>query len=186
VNIQPTNATTVCLSFSSFSTELNYDFLKVYNNVNGTGTLLATLHGTSLPSNVTSNTGKMSLVFTSDYSNTSSGFKAIWSSDGDYPAFMKNVEARTITSDAATATSPISIYPNPANEMVTIGFDVQQEGAAKVTVYDAAGRETVVLNESLAVGQHSIHFNASALASGIYFCKVVTAGNVQVEKLIKN
>jgi hypothetical protein len=185
-NIQPTNATSVCISFSQFNTEANYDLLKIYNDVNGGGSLLATYSGTSLPSNVTSNTGKMSLIFTSDASVVSSGFKAVWTSDGDYPAFMKNVEARTITSDDVTNATPVSIFPNPANSMVTIGFDVQQEGAAKIVVYNAAGVETIVLNETLASGKHNINFDASGLASGIYFCKVITAGSVQVEKLIKN
>jgi hypothetical protein len=49
-------------------------------------------------------------------------------------------------------------------------------------VYDALGNETAVLvNGSLKAGSHSIDFDASALATGIYFYKL-TAGSFSETK----
>ena len=186
-NIEPTNATTVCLSFyGTFGLETNYDFLKIYDNTNGTGNLLASTTGSSLPSNITSSTGKMSLVFTSDANVVGSGFKAIWDSDGDYPAFAPTQEERTITAGDLTPSKEIVIFPNPATAHVKISFDILNEGQAKVIVYNVAGMETVILNESLAAGKHNVDFDASQLSNGVYFCKVITNNNVMVEKLIKD
>lgn len=186
-NIEPKNATSVCLSFyGDFNLELNYDFLKVYNNINGGGTLLGSFTGTTLPSNITSSTGKMSLVFTSDATVVYNGFKAIWTSDGDYPAFTHNPEARIISSQPTTETSGVSIFPNPSNSIVNIGFEIPQNGQSKIIVYNAAGMETTVLDESLSAGKHNIQFDASLLPEGVYFCKVILQDEVIVQKFIKN
>jgi hypothetical protein len=179
-NITPTDATTICIRFSTFSTESGYDFLKIYDDINATGTLLATLSGTSLPSDVTSTTGKMSLKFTSDGSVVSSGWTAIWRSDGT---------SRIITSadpEEALADNKIHLFPNPANDKVNIAFNIAEEGQAKVLLYNVAGMETLVLDKTLASGKHTIDFDTSELAPGIYFCKVITGNSILVEKLIKN
>lgn len=185
-NIEPTNATTVCLSFASFRTEANYDYLSVFDGINGGGNPLGTFSGNTLPSNITSSSGKMSIIFTSDGSVVDTGWRAFWDSDGDYPAFAATQEARTITSDDATEQSGVTIFPNPANASVAIDFNVKQEGAAKIVVYNAAGMEMIVLNESLPTGKHTVNFDTSSLSNGVYFCKVITADNVQIEKLVKN
>ncbi len=80
--ITPPCATSVTLSFSSFNTELGYDFLKVYNGSNTAAPLLLSTSGTSLPSNVTATSGQMLVVFTSDYLIKYPGFAASYTSTG--------------------------------------------------------------------------------------------------------
>lgn len=178
-NITPTDATTICIRFSSFNTESGYDLLKIYNNINGTGTLLATLSGTSLPSDVTSSTGKMSLIFTSDGSVVSSGWTANWNSDGT-SRIIKSSD-----SDEEMADNQLYLFPNPSNDNVNIGFHLHEDGQTKITLYNVAGMETLVLDKMLIAGKHNINFDVSSFAPGIYFCKVVTGSSVVVEKLIK-
>jgi PKD repeat protein len=54
--------------FSSFSTEVGYDFLKIYNGVNATAPLIGTYAGTTGPGTVTASnaSGALTFVFTSD------------------------------------------------------------------------------------------------------------------------
>ena len=80
--ITPPCATSVTLSFSSFNTELGYDFLKVYNGNNTSAPLLLSTSGTNLPSNVTATSGQMLVVFTSDYLIKYPGFAASYTSTG--------------------------------------------------------------------------------------------------------
>ena len=80
--ISPPCASSVTLSFSQFNTELNYDGIIVYNGWDNNATQLAVYSGTSLPSSVTSNTGKMLVIFVSDYSTTMQGFTANYTSTG--------------------------------------------------------------------------------------------------------
>ena len=68
----------ITLTFSSFNSELGYDELRIYDGTNSSGTLLGTFAGTSLPGEVTADSGSMFLRFTSDGSDTAPGFIATW------------------------------------------------------------------------------------------------------------
>ncbi|MBS1557823.1 MAG: M4 family metallopeptidase [Bacteroidetes bacterium] len=80
--ISPPCASSVTLSFSQFNTEQNYDGIIVYNGWDNNATQLAAYSGTSIPSSVTSNTGKMLVIFVSDYSYNMQGFTANYTSTG--------------------------------------------------------------------------------------------------------
>lgn len=61
------------VSFTSFNTESCCDNLKIYDGV-GTGTLLGTYAGTTLPPNTTSTSGSLTFVFHSDGSVQNAGW----------------------------------------------------------------------------------------------------------------
>jgi hypothetical protein len=74
-------------------------------------------------------------------------------------------------------------YPNPFNPSTKIDFALPKDNFVALKVYDALGNETAVLvNGSLKAGSHSIDFDASALATGIYFYKL-TAGSSETKKM---
>jgi len=79
--IAPPCATSVSLSFSQFNTELNYDGIIVYSDLEGTNQI-GVFTGTSIPSTLTSNTGVMLVMFISDYSTNMQGFTANYTSTG--------------------------------------------------------------------------------------------------------
>ena len=68
----------VTLTFSSFSTEGNFDYVYVDNDISmqGQGNL-GTLHGSATPAPITSAGSTMSILFTSDGSVTNDGFTAV-------------------------------------------------------------------------------------------------------------
>jgi len=66
----------VTLQFTSVNLENNWDYLRIYNGTSATAPLLATITGTTSPGNVTSTTGCLTLVFTSDGSVQYSGWAA--------------------------------------------------------------------------------------------------------------
>jgi len=70
------SAQCVTLQFTAVNLENNFDFLTIYNGSSATGTPLATITGTTNPGNVTSTSGCLTLVFTSDGSVQNSGWTA--------------------------------------------------------------------------------------------------------------
>ncbi|MEZ4758105.1 MAG: CUB domain-containing protein, partial [Flavobacteriales bacterium] len=68
----------VTMTFSQFTTELGYDFVRVYDGPGTASPLLGTFSGSSLPGPFTSThpSGCLTLNFTSDFSNTAAGYTA--------------------------------------------------------------------------------------------------------------
>ena len=76
-------------------------------------------------------------------------------------------------------------YPNPFNPTTTITYTIPEKQAVKLKVYDPFGREVAELvNEVKAKGEHSVNFDGSNLASGVYYY-TITAGNyTETKKLM--
>jgi len=76
-------------------------------------------------------------------------------------------------------------YPNPFNPTTTIEFALPKNSNVKLVVYDILGRAVAQLvNSELNSGYHKVNFNASNLASGIYFYRIEAGDFVNVKKLM--
>ena len=76
-------------------------------------------------------------------------------------------------------------YPNPFNPTTTISFDIPKDTHVRVNVYNISGSMIAPLMDSyLSSGQYSLKFNASKLASGIYYYELNTGEFKDVKKLI--
>ncbi|KAJ7321800.1 hypothetical protein OS493_033651, partial [Desmophyllum pertusum] len=64
------------LTFFTFSTQMNADYLYVYDGDSTSSPLVGRFSGTSLPNPITSSSNKLHVRFTSDGSVTSRGFRA--------------------------------------------------------------------------------------------------------------
>ncbi|MFZ0454014.1 MAG: T9SS type A sorting domain-containing protein [Ignavibacteriaceae bacterium] len=76
-------------------------------------------------------------------------------------------------------------YPNPFNPTTTINFALPKSSDISLVVYDILGRKVAeLINGNLAAGYHSINFNASNFASGVYFYRLQAGNFVSVKKLM--
>ena len=85
-------------------------------------------------------------------------------------------------------------YPNPFNPTTTIKYSIpsviasgaKQSLGVTLKVYDMLGNEVATLvNEQKSAGKYKVNFDASNLASGIYFYKINTSsGFTSTKKLI--
>lgn len=77
-------------------------------------------------------------------------------------------------------------YPNPFNPSTTIRFSVPKASVVTVGVYDVTGKlvATIANNEYVTAGVKEINFNASNLASGIYFYTLKSGDFTQTKKMI--
>jgi hypothetical protein len=76
-------------------------------------------------------------------------------------------------------------YPNPFNPKTGIRYQVSGVRDVKLSVFDLLGREVAVLvNERKAPGSYEVTFDASALASGVYICRLTAGAFVQSRKMV--
>ena len=76
-------------------------------------------------------------------------------------------------------------YPNPFNPITKINFSIPSDSKVSLKVYDISGREisTLLNNKFLSADFYTVEFNASALASGVYFYRIVTEKFTNVKKM---
>jgi hypothetical protein len=73
-------------------------------------------------------------------------------------------------------------YPNPFNPKTVVSSQLPVASNVKLVVYDMLGREVAVLvSERRAAGRYQDTFDASRLASGVYFYRM-TAGSFVASK----
>jgi hypothetical protein len=85
-------------------------------------------------------------------------------------------------------------YPNPFNPSTTIQYSIppspfyekgERGGFVTLRIFDIVGREVAVLvNETKEAGSYEVEFNASYLASGIYFYRIQAGSFRAVKKLV--
>lgn len=76
-------------------------------------------------------------------------------------------------------------YPNPFNPITTIKFDITINSDVRLFVYDMIGKQAAILvDQNLNPGKYSVNFNASNLASGIYFYRLQTKEYNKTKKLV--
>jgi hypothetical protein len=80
-------------------------------------------------------------------------------------------------------------YPNPFNPSTTINFDLPEPSHISLVVYDVLGRKVAELENGMKeAGYHSAMWNASEVASGVYFARFTATdagGNVKLSKVNK-
>ncbi len=76
-------------------------------------------------------------------------------------------------------------YPNPFNPETKIKFRLPKQTHVSLKVFDILGSEVkTVLNEEKPLGNYEIEFDASDLASGIYFYRLQTNEVIYTKKMI--
>jgi len=99
--IAPTGASSLSLAFTSFSTEANYDTLRIYDGPNTSSPLIGAYHGTTSPGTINSTGSSLTVKFRSDNLTNSTGWKAVWQclTDNVAPATLTNVSGNWQTQD---------------------------------------------------------------------------------------
>ncbi len=77
-------------------------------------------------------------------------------------------------------------YPNPFNPTTTIEFTLPQDGRVVLKIYDITGREVVTLvdEERKAGVYHQVVFDASRLASGVYFSRLESGSLQSIKRIV--
>jgi hypothetical protein len=116
-------------------------------------------------------------------------------SDGFIPAFVPgyifigNPQAVGHESESPDQFSLSQNYPNPFNSSTEIEFSMPQSGTVTLVIYDIQGREIRrLLDSDIEAGSHSVIWNGidnsnEHVASGIYFCRLISDGASQTNRM---
>ena len=98
-------------------------------------------------------------------------------------------ESETI--DEEIASNVVLAYPNPFNPTTSLKLSLKNKAQVQIQVFDIMGRlvQTLANNEQWQSGTHEVQFDASRLASGMYFARtqILESGKAvqtQVTKLM--
>lgn len=76
-------------------------------------------------------------------------------------------------------------YPNPFNPVTKINFQLPVDDFVTLNIYDVTGRVVATLvNDHIKAGYHTVEFNGSNIASGVYFYRISTERASQVKKML--
>lgn len=76
-------------------------------------------------------------------------------------------------------------YPNPFNPQTTIRYSIPVSGKIILAIYNLLGQEVNRLVDAhQQAGNHTVVYDASHLASGIYLCKLSTLNETELRKII--
>lgn len=76
-------------------------------------------------------------------------------------------------------------YPNPFNPFTTISFSIPTRVKVELKIFNSLGEEvTTLTNKEFDAGNYQIKFNASSLASGIYFYRINAGSFSDTKKFV--
>ena len=76
-------------------------------------------------------------------------------------------------------------YPNPFNPKTVVSSQLPVASDVRLVIYDLLGREVATLvNERRSAGSYRDSFDASGLASGVYFYRLTAGSFVQTKKML--
>lgn len=75
-------------------------------------------------------------------------------------------------------------YPNPFNPVTTIPFSLPMEERVHIEVFDILGRRVQTLtNDTWAAGSHTVTFDGTRLASGVYIIRMRAGSATETSKM---
>ena len=76
-------------------------------------------------------------------------------------------------------------YPNPFNPTTSLDLSLDSSGSVSVKIYNVVGQAVATLASGhMNAGYHTLTWDASNMASGMYFVKVEAGSNVAVQKMM--
>ncbi len=76
-------------------------------------------------------------------------------------------------------------YPNPFNPSTIIKYSIPKTSMVNLIIYDVLGRDVMTLvNDVMQPGEYNALFDASALSSGVYFCKIIAGDYNDTKKML--
>jgi hypothetical protein len=87
--------------------------------------------------------------------------------------------------DIPTAFAFEGNYPNPFNSRTEFRFSIPTAGHADLALYNIVGQQVAqVLNGTLTAGEHTVAFDGSSLATGIYLARLTADRSTATRKMM--
>jgi len=90
--------------------------------------------------------------------------------------------AAGITSLNERALNGVSVYPNPASDIVNIAFDAAKGGEASVRVFNVLGQTVDMFDTNVEVGENTLTWTPM-VQNGTYFVEITLDGEKALERV---
>ncbi len=123
-------------------------------------------------------------VIASQFGSIDPIFYDMWDFDNHRPliGLPTSVEATEAIPDVYSLSQN---YPNPFNPSTTIEFGLPIESDVTLKVYNTLGQEvTTIVAGQMRAGMHQITFDASRLATGVYFYQIKAGDFTSLKKMV--
>lgn len=156
----------IIVTFNSFNTEADYDYLYVYDGPTTTAPLIGVYSGSILPGPFISSSpdGSLTFKFLSDQNLNEQGW------DATVSCSALDVEEHSFTG--------LQYYPNPAQNSVTI---TSPDGITNIKVYNMAGQ--LLLQK--VTDANTVEADISAFANGVYLFDVSNGSRQAHFRIVK-
>ena len=124
---------------------------------------------------------KSDSIFNKANPNFALNFYIAWS-NGIVDSF-ESVKFRTGTNEIIENNNFL-MYPNPANENVSIVFNANQKSEGNVNLFDIKGALVKSINTQLVAGMNSVNLSLTDLPKGMYFVQINSNESTLTKKLI--
>ena len=97
---------------------------------------------------------------------------------------LGNLEAPPVaTEDIEKDLQELSVFPNPASEIVNINFDYQGVDQLSIVVVNSVGQEVFRNSNNVKTGKINLDISTSTWNAGIYFIKFQSKKGIKTERL---
>jgi len=102
-----------------------------------------------------------------------------------YPEIISSIDDNEMPNTVPTKLTLRQNYPNPFNPTTTIEYSISNSSLVTLKVYNLLGKEvTTLVNKNQTAGDHVVEFDASNLASGVYFYNIKAENYTVTKKML--
>lgn len=153
--------------------EFNNDYFDVEHSVDGVYfTPIAEIQGNGI------STEKTDYSFT--HRNPEVGINYYRLNQMDFDG--RSEYSKVVTAEFESEIGDVTIYPNPAKELLTIELNIAFENDSNIQIFDLTGRLVGTSKMSLEKGNNQLLLDVSLLQNGVYFIQLPQIGMVRFVK----
>ncbi|MCX6245845.1 MAG: C10 family peptidase [Bacteroidetes bacterium] len=159
--------------FRSFDTEQVKDVVKILDPESHDTLAIISGHYSSpnLPDSVTSPSGKMYIIFSSNSNTTADGWELY------YPRSSSGIIEKS-------GFPGLKIFPNPASSRVNIEFGLQEETTVELRLSSMQGQTIMMKNADCKLGKNELFLDVTDVAPGIYLIGIANTNTTETHKII--
>ena len=125
----------------------------------------------------------------SSYNNVLLRFRYVTELGSSNNFYLDDINLSSITNlkEQYSNALNLSVFPSPANENISVMFDLLEDKKVEITLVDVLGKTLkTITQQRLGNGNHTLTIPVNDMSKGIYFVKVNVNGIITTQKIVVN